>query len=178
MSGGFDIEVAVVAGYALLLLAIAAALEFAARHSHHRSERLRVAGFRYDAKLDLWTCPNDQKLLRAEADYERRVIRYRAQAHVCNSCAIKSRCTDSSEGRTIEHAPDSWLQSELRRFHRGISLALLLLATVLLVAEIIRCNNAAERLVLAAMAATVVTAGIRMSAALAPASRSGRVRPY
>jgi hypothetical protein len=33
---------------------------------------------------------------------------------------------------------DSWVESELRRFHRGISLALLLLATVILIAEAVR----------------------------------------
>jgi hypothetical protein len=33
---------------------------------------------------------------------------------------------------------DSWVESELRRFHRGISLTLLLLATVILIAETVR----------------------------------------
>ena len=50
----------------------------------------------------------------------------------------KKHCTDSEEGRLLESRPDSWLQSELSRFHRVISLALLLLAVIILVAEIFR----------------------------------------
>ncbi|HXP87096.1 MAG TPA: hypothetical protein VN841_20365 [Bryobacteraceae bacterium] len=165
MSGGFDTEVLLAVAYAVFLAAVTAGLELAARHSHHRSERMRVAGFRYDPKLDLWTCPNDQKLLRAEMDFGRRVVVYRAQAHACNVCAMKSRCTDSDEGRTIEHAGDSWLRSELRHFHRGMSLALLLLAVVILAAEFVRHPGRSERLVLAGMAAAMLAIGIRLLAA-------------
>jgi hypothetical protein len=51
--------------------------------------------------------------------------------------SIKHLCTESEEGREIEHHPDSWLESEIARFHRGISLALLFLAGLLLVVEMI-----------------------------------------
>jgi hypothetical protein len=173
MGGNVHLEVILAAGYAVFLAAVAAALELAARHAHHRSERLRVAGFRYDPKLDLWTCPNDQKLLRAEADYQRRVVLYRGAAHVCNRCAMKERCTDSNEGRTIEHAPDSWLDSELRRFHRGMSLTLLALAAVLLVAELFRFSGRYERVVLGAMACAIVAAGVRLFGAF---TRGGSAR--
>ena len=98
MGGPIHIEVLLAICYGLFLIAVAGALELAARYSHHRSTRMQVAGFRYDPKLDLWTCPNDQKLLRAEADYGRNVVIYRAAAHACNTCAMKSRCTDSNWG--------------------------------------------------------------------------------
>src|SRR6516164_8554388 len=137
---GIDTEILIVVGYSFFLLLAAACLEGVARHSHRRSERLHVAGFRYDASADLWTCPNNEKLLRAEADYARGTIFYRAAAHACNSCAMKTRCTDSSEGRVIEHRPHSWLDSELRRFHRGVSLLLTALAGVVLFAELWRYN--------------------------------------
>ena len=60
---------------------------------------------------------------------------YRAEAKSCNSCALKENCTDSEDGRRLEHHLDSWLQSEVRRFHHGISLALLFLAGLILSLE-------------------------------------------
>lgn len=156
------LEALLAAAYAMFLAGVAACLELAARHSHRRSERMRVAGFRYDPKLDLWTCPNEQKLLRAEADYARHVVVYRAQAHICNQCSMKSRCTDSSDGRAIERARDSWLGSELRRFHRGISLALLLLAVVILTAEFVRDQERVSRMLVAGIAVVLIGAGVRL----------------
>jgi hypothetical protein len=93
------------------------------------------------------------------------VVLYRAQADACNVCAMKSRCTDSDEGRTIEHAGDSWLRSELRHFHRGMSLALLLLAVVILGAEFFRHPDGPDRLVLAGTAAAMLATGVRLLAA-------------
>lgn len=164
---GIDTEILVVVAYSLFLLLAAACLEAVARHSHRRSERLHVAGFRYDVSADLWTCPNDEKLLRAETDYARGTIFYRAAPHACNSCAMKSRCTDSNEGRVIEHRPDSWLDSELRRFHRGISLLLVSLAALVLCAELLRYSGHNDRLVTGGSLLLVVCYGLRLSAALA-----------
>ena len=62
-------------------------------------------------------------------------------AHQCNSCPIKNRCTDSDEGRVIEVQRDSWVESELRNFHRGLSLTLSLLADLILVVTILRQND-------------------------------------
>jgi hypothetical protein len=61
---------------------------------------------------------------------------------------MKQICTESDTGREIEHNPDSWLESQLSRFHRGISLSLLLLAELLLVAEMIRHQRTTELLFL------------------------------
>jgi hypothetical protein len=163
---GVDTEILLSSAYALFLLVFAVCLELAARHSHRRSEHMRVAGFRYDPREDLWTCPNNQKLFRADADYQRRVVYYRAAAHACNTCPIKSRCTDSDEGRLIEHRPDSWLDSELRRFHRGISLALVVLSAVLLTAEFVRYAGAGNRMLTGALLAFVALYGIRLAAGL------------
>ena len=40
---------------------------------------------------------------------------------------------------------DNWIRSELRRFHRAISFALLLLAVVLLAAEVFRYSAPRDR---------------------------------
>jgi hypothetical protein len=162
MDGVIHIEVLLAVGYAVFLMAIAGALELAARYTHNRSARIRVAGFRYDPNFDLWTCPNGQKLFRAEADYGRNVVLYRATAHACNTCPMKTRCTDSNGGRTIELAPGSWLQSELRRFHRGMSLALFALAAIILLIEFFRYHEGFDRTLLAAVAIMILATGSRL----------------
>lgn len=147
MISGVHVEVVLAASCAIFLVAVAFVLELLARHSHKRSERYRNSGFVYFQKMDLWECPAGRQLLRAETDYQRRIVHYRAPADACNACSLKNNCTDSNEGRLLESRLDSWLESELRRFHRGISLALLLLATVILLAETVRHAEARELLI-------------------------------
>ena len=160
---GSDVEVLLGAGYAIFLALVAAALELLARHSHQRTQRVRTVGFSYHADLDVWQCPNGKQLYRAEAIRESTVVRYRALAHQCNSCPIKHRCTDSDEGRVIEVQRDSWLQSELRNFHRGLSLTLLLLADLILVVTILRQNDTRDQLLLALPLLCITGAGLRLS---------------
>ena len=143
MISGVHIEVVLAASYAVFLAGVAFVLETLAQHSHKRSERYRNSGFVYFHKMDLWECPAGRRLLRIDTDYQRRIIHYRAPADACNACSLKNNCTDSNQGRLLKSHLDSWVESELRRFHRGISLVLLLLATIILVAEAVR--NAAPR---------------------------------
>jgi len=160
--GGARIEALLACGYAIFLALLAAILEFVARYSHRRTQALPTVGFTYHRNLDLWTCPTGQSLHRAESDPQRRAVRYRAQAHHCNACVIKNRCTDSDEGRVIEHFPDSWLQSGLRQFHRGLSLALLLLAFVVLVLELLRQSELPEQIGIATLAICIGGSGMRL----------------
>jgi hypothetical protein len=153
------IEVLLAAGYAVFLVVVALELERLARHSHQRSEQIQVAGFKYHQEPDHWECPTGQLLTRQEMDRHRRVVRYQAPAHICNQCCVKKNCTDSDTGREIERDLDSWIQSELRRFHRGISLALILLAVLILVIEIARHNRPGELLVLAGLLAPIGAIG-------------------
>jgi len=147
MISGVHIEVVLGATYAIFLVAVAFVLELMARHSHQRSERYRNSGFVYFRDMDLWECPAGRQLLRIETDYQQRVVHYRAPADACNTCSLKNNCTDSNEGRLLRSHLDSWIESELRRFHRGISLALLLLATVILIAEAVRHATPRELLI-------------------------------
>jgi len=175
MGGGIHPEVLLAICYAVFLMAIAGALELAARYSHHRSTQIQLAGFRYDPKLDLWTCPNDQKLLRAAADYQRNVVVYRAAAHACNTCAMKTRCTDSDRGRMIERTLDSWLKSELRRFHRGMSLTLFALAGVILMVEFFRYHDRVDRTLLSAIEVITVATGVRLASTWTRGYVAGRL---
>ena len=155
------LEVLLVDGYALFLGMVAAILEFAARHSHQRSEHFRNSGFVYKRHLDVWECPTGHHLKREKTDLERKIARYRAPAQKCNACAFKNDCTDSNDGRLLESRVDSWLQSELSRFHRGISITLLLLALFILFIEMMRYRESNDRLALAALLLPIGFASFR-----------------
>ena len=164
-----DIEVLLAGGYSIFLILVAFSLEMLARYSHRRSELVRLAGFRYQRKHDFWECPTGELLRRIASDPGRRAARYRAPAHACNACSMKQICTGSDTGREIEHNPNSWLESELSRFHRGISLGLLLLAELLLVVEMLRHERPTELLVLGGLLVPITLLGTQLlSAFLAP----------
>lgn len=164
MISGVHVEVVLAAAYAIFLVAVSSVLELLARHSHRRSESYRTTGFVYFQGMDFWECPAGRQLLRAETDHQRRIVQYRAPADTCNACSLKKNCTDSNEGRLIHRHLDSWVESELRRFHRGISLALLLLAAIILVAEAVRYAAPRELLIVGCLLLTVGFAGTRLAA--------------
>ena len=162
MMGGFHVEVLLTVGYGILLVGIAFALELLARRSHRMAEQLQVVGFSYHPELDVWKCPNGEHLQRRASDEPRRIAVYQAPAHVCNACHCKTNCTDSNDGRQIEHRLDSWLRSELRRFHRGLSLVLLLLAGVLLAFEMRGADTPRDWAVLWALSLLILFLGARL----------------
>ena len=131
-------EVALVGGYAVALLAVAAALDWLAQHTQRRSERFRTVGFRYHPQHDAWICPQDEMLWPIGYDAAHRLVRYRAKASVCNACPVKSDCTSSPHGREVTRAVAPWPHSEAGRFHRGVSLVLIGLAALLLLVAAVR----------------------------------------
>jgi len=163
MIRGVHIQVLLAAGYAVFLAVAALVLELLARHSHRRSQQFQVAGFRYHPQVDAWECPTGKRLPRAESDPARRLVVYRASAHVCNRCHIKFDCTDSDRGRKIERRLDSWLDSEIRRFHRGLSLALVFLAALILVAEVFFHKSPVDRDLLWTVLALMILLASRLA---------------
>jgi hypothetical protein len=143
-------EVFLAAGYAVFLLGVALGLDLMAHRSHTRSQRYRTAGFTYHHTHDAWICPEEQVLVRSETDYERRLVRYRGRPQICNHCPAKSDCTDSDEGREVVRPMDPWPHSEAGRFHRGISLAVALVAAPILAAVALRNHAPLELAVLGA----------------------------
>ena len=79
-------------------------------------------------------------------------------------------------GREVEHYPEAWLQSELARFHRGLSLTLLLLATAWLMAEMVRHRQPAEWLLLGALLAPITLLGRQWLSAFLESGKSRGVR--
>jgi len=140
---GVHLEVFLALAYALFLMGVAFLLERLARRSQKRGEGYRHSGFIYFRDLDYWECPAGHQLVQLHTDHQRRITTYRAPASACNSCSLKLNCTDSNEGRLLERRLDTWLESELCKFHRGISLALLLLAGTILLAEVSDFRNLA-----------------------------------
>ena len=152
-------EVWLAMGYAVALLLGAGALEWLSAHTHRRSLRYRTAGFTYDSQQDSWECPEGQHLWPHEFDPERRLVRYRAKAHICNGCPRKSACTDSDSGREVIRPLDPWPHSEAGRFHRGISLMLVALAVMVLIVAGVRHNAPAEAAMLGAVLVAALVTG-------------------
>jgi hypothetical protein len=132
------------AGYGLFLVLVALGIDALARHSHRRSELYRTGGFTYFGQSDHWECPEGEHLHRIETDVHQRLARYRAPAHVCNSCPRWGDCTESDTGREVTRMLDPWPHSEAGRFHRGLSLMLVALALLVIVVGAARNHAAAD----------------------------------
>lgn len=151
MIRGIHFEVLLALAYSLFLGGVAFVLELLARRTQKRAEGYRNSGFIYFRELNYWECPAGHQLVQLQTDHVRRITSYRAPADACNSCSLKLNCTDSNEGRILEQRMDNWLESGLHRFHRGMSLSVLLLATVFLAAEFVRYPHVKDREVLLAL---------------------------
>ena len=144
------LECILMLAYAVSLGLIALVLEWVAHHAHRRTLGLSTAGFTYHPEQDIWRCPEDQRLLPVSSDSSRKTVTYRAPAAACNACPCKAACTDSSQGREIERSNLSGLEYGMKRFHRAVSLTLLVLASVILAVELVRTGGLYPRIVLAA----------------------------
>lgn len=145
-----------VAGYALVLAAIAWGFDAMARRVSRHAARWRTGGFVYRPDHDAWVCPQDQWLWPTSFDPGHRVMRYRAQPVVCNSCPVKSTCTTSDHGREISREIDPWPYSDAGRFHRGIACFVAVLGVIMPLAMLIGQHTAIDALVLGAAALIVV----------------------
>src|SRR5262249_21596435 len=91
------------------------------------------------------------------------LVRQRAPAHTCNARARKNNCTDSEHGREIIHSSESWIVTEVGKFYRGLSLTLLLLAALILVAEMFVHPTLPQVLLLGPVLALVLTRGLYLT---------------
>ena len=142
-------EVLPFCGYATALLLLACALDSLAKHADARADRYRTAGFRYRPEHDAWLCPQGQTLWPTRYDPQKHLMRYRAKPAACNACPVKAACTTSSHGREITRPTRPWPHSEAARFHRGLVLALVGLAALLLVVTAARHHQPGELAVIA-----------------------------
>lgn len=157
------LEFMLMLGYAVLLGVVALLLEFVARHAHRRSVSLRTIGFTYHADKDMWKCPEFQHLFPVFVDHAKGSVIYRAPASACNSCRCKSLCTDSDNGREIERKTTGDLQYGMQRFHRAMSVTLIVLASLILVVELLRDKAFYPRVLLVGVLALFCIVLLRLS---------------
>ncbi len=151
------------AGYALVLVAIAWGFDIMARRVAKRAARWRTGGFAYHPEHDAWVCPQDHWLWPTSYDPKHRMMRYRAPAVVCNSCPVKATCTTSDLGREISREIDPWPHSEAGRFHRGIACLVAALGVVMPLAMLIGQHRLADVLLLGGAAGLVAIAGLPLA---------------
>jgi hypothetical protein len=143
-----SVSVALVAAYALVLLAIAWGFDLMSQRVAKRSNAWRTGEFTYHEDHDAWQCPEDQWLWPKSFDPENRVMRYRATPSICNACPVKDTCTTSDQGREITREYDPWPYSEAGKFHRGISVMVAVVALVLPAGMLFGASGLTDYLVL------------------------------
>jgi Transposase DDE domain len=73
--------------------------------------------FIYDAKKDLYICPQGETLRRQGRDYKERSIRYAAKPSACNPCPLNTRCTKSKKkARWIRRSFDEEYLQRVRSY--------------------------------------------------------------
>ena len=126
-----DLEVSLLLGYAIVVLAGARLMERLARVHFERARRYGEDGFHYDADADHYHCPQGERLALHLIDPHERVAVYRAPASACAGCPEKARCTPHEEGRHIYRPLAAWTETDVGRFHQGLSLLMAASAAVL-----------------------------------------------
>ncbi|GAA5161164.1 hypothetical protein [Ornithinimicrobium tianjinense] len=142
------IEVWLMAGYGLALLAVAYLLDHLGRRSAQRSASWRTGNFVYHEDRDAWKCHEDQWLWPAAFDPEKRVVRYQGQHAICGRCPVKDECSPTPGPRELTKPVDPWPHSETGRFHRGIAIAVVAAGLLLTAGSLIAHHDSGDVLVL------------------------------
>ena len=126
-----DLDVCLLLGYAIVVLAGARLMERLARVHFERARRYGEDGFHYDADADHYHCPQGERLALHVINPYQRVAVYRAPASACAGCPEKARCTPHEEGRHIYRPLAAWTETDVGRFHQWLSLLTAASAAVL-----------------------------------------------
>ena len=133
-----DLEVSLLLGYAIGVLAGARLMERLARAHFERARRYGEDGFHYDADADHYHCPQGERLALHLIDPQERVAVYRAPASTCAGCAEKARCTPHDDGRHIYRPLAAWTETDAGRFHQWLSLLMAASAAALSLVALLR----------------------------------------
>jgi hypothetical protein len=117
-----DLELWLLLGYAVTVLAAARMTEVLAQMHFRRARRIAEFGFHYDADGDHYHCPQGERLSLHLVDSDQRVAVYRAPASTCVACPSKSSCTPHDAGRHIYRPLAEWAETDVGRFHQWLSL--------------------------------------------------------
>jgi hypothetical protein len=133
-----DLEVWLLLGYAIMVLAGARLTEALARTHFRRARRSAEQGFHYDQDGDHYHCPHGERLSLHVIDSNARVAVYRAPASSCADCPSKAACTPHDEGRHIYRPLAEWAETDVGRFHQWLSIFMAGSATALSLVAIVR----------------------------------------
>jgi transposase len=73
--------------------------------------------FTYDPERDEYRCPQQHPLKRETAKYSEEVVVYRARATTCNTCPVKTKCTESEHGRIVHRSFYADYLERVRGYH-------------------------------------------------------------
>jgi hypothetical protein len=73
--------------------------------------------FTYDPAQDQYCCPQGHPLPLARSKRTEGVVVYRADPAICNACPIKTKCTTSDRGRTIQRSIYEHYLEKMRGYH-------------------------------------------------------------
>jgi hypothetical protein len=133
-----ELEVWLMLGYAVVVLAGARVTEALAETHFRRAGRAAEHGFRYDRDADHYQCPHGERLSLHVINPAERVAVYRAAASTCADCPSKAACTPHDEGRHIYRPLAEWAETDVGRFHQCLSLVMAGSATTLTLIAIVR----------------------------------------
>ncbi len=106
------------------------ALEALARVHFQRAQQFAHDGFAYDVELDRYECPQGELLTLQTFDDRNKLAIYKAPASSCNECVLKEFCTPHDHGRHVYRSLAAFHESDVGRFHRWLSLMILVVALV------------------------------------------------
>jgi len=121
----FDPGLILLLAYLLVLWAGGGILEALARAHFRRAERYAHTGFAYHAELDRYECPQGELLTLHTFDDRNKLAVYKAPASSCNECVLKAFCTPHDGGRHVYRSLAEFHETDVGRFHRGLSLIIL-----------------------------------------------------
>jgi hypothetical protein len=124
----FDLGLALLLGYVVILWVGGWALELVARAHFRRAQRYAHNGFAYDTELDRYECPQGELLTLDTFDDRNKLAIYKAPASSCNACVLKAFCTPHDEGRHVYRSLAEFHETDIGRFHRLLSLLILAVA--------------------------------------------------
>jgi hypothetical protein len=156
-----DLEVCLLLGYAIVVLAGARLMERLAKVHFERARRYGEDGFHYDADADHYHCPQGERLALHLIDRQDRVAVYRAPVSACAGCEKKAHCTPHDEGRHIYRPLAAWTETDVGRFHQWLSLLAAASAAALSLAALLRWAGRPGTGLLIVVAFTAASVAIR-----------------
>lgn len=137
--------------YSVGLVVVSWLFDVVSRRSAKRSAEWRTGNFVYHEDSGAWKCHEDQWLWPVAFDPDKRVVRYQGQHAICGRCPAKASCSPTPGPRELTRAVDPWPHSETGRFHRGIALAVGVLAVVIALVQLCLASSLLEALLLGAV---------------------------